>query len=116
MMTQQDLLENVLQEILAIKKGMPHGDYEAILVSLEDIEEDISKLKFMLLNPEDGIVVKTNKNTEFRLKKENKAEYYDKQFQEIADLGKWKDGVNKALWILFAGLAAILGEIIFRNK
>jgi len=30
MMTQKDLLENVLQEILAIKKGMPHGDYEAI--------------------------------------------------------------------------------------
>lgn len=115
-MTQKDLLENVLQEILAIKKGMPNGDYEAILESLEDIEQDISKLKYMLLNPEDGLVVKTNKNTEYRIAKEQKTEYLEKQLQEISDISKWRDGVNKALWILFAGLAAILLETIYRNK
>lgn len=115
-MTQKELLENVLQELEKIKKGMPERDYEEIVETLEEIEEDISKLKFMLLNPEDGLVVKTNKNTEFRLKKENKADYYEKQFQELADLVKWREGVNKALWILFASLIAIILEIIFRTR
>lgn len=114
-MTQRELLENVLQELVAIKKGIPSGDHEAILQSLEDIEKDVSKLKYMLLNPEDGLVVKTNKNTEYRLLKERKADYYEKQFQEVTDMVKWKEGVTRALWILFAGLVGIIIKLIFQS-
>jgi len=114
-MTQRELLENVLQELVAIKKGIPSGDHEAILQSLEDIEKDVSKLKYMLLNPEDGLVVKTNKNTEYRLLKERKADYHEKQFQEVTDMVKWKEGVTRALWILFAGLVGIIIKLIFQS-
>ena len=33
----------------------------------------MSELKYTLLNPEDGVIVKTNQNTEFRLENNLKA-------------------------------------------
>jgi hypothetical protein len=36
--------------------------------------------------------------------------------QELEELKKWKNGVNKALWILFAGLAALLFEMLQNHK
>lgn len=115
-MTQKDLLESVLEELLAIKKGIPKGDFQSILTSIEEIEQDISELKYMLLNPEDGIVVKTNKNTEFRLAKEKKSDFYAKQSREIDKIIDWKDTVTKALWVIFTTLAGILLTMFIDSK
>jgi hypothetical protein len=59
-----------------------------------------------LLNPEDGVIVKVNKVSEWRENKEKKAEEYEKALQDVRDLVQWKNGATKAMWIIFT---AILG-------
>lgn len=107
-MTQKQLLENVLVELSSIKKHMPNGELKQMQKDMENLKEDMSDLKFTLLNPDDGVIVNTNKNTDFR---EN-LQAGDKEFQikllEIAELKRWKDSVSKALWIIFTVLAGLI--------
>ena len=75
-MTQKQLLESVLSELVHIKKHMPNGELQAMVEDVKDLKQDISDLKYTLLNPEDGVIVKTNQNTTFR----RKMEQGDKEF------------------------------------
>ena len=87
---------------------MPNGELKQMQKDMEDLKDDISDLKFTLLNPENGVIVNTNKNTEFR----NNMQAGEKEFQsklaELEDLKRWKDGVSKALWIIFTVLAGLI--------
>ena len=47
-------LEEILAELRHIKTHMPNGELKIMLEDMKDVKEDISELKFMLLNPEDG--------------------------------------------------------------
>ena len=111
-MTQKQLLESVLSELVHIKKHMPNGELKAMIEDVRELKEDMSDLKFTLLNPEDGVIVKTNKNSEFRRDMQNNERDFQAKMAEVEDLKRWKDGVTKALWILFAGLAAIIIRLL----
>jgi hypothetical protein len=111
-MTQKQLLESVLSELLHIKKHMPNGELKAMLEDVKDLKEDMSELKYTLLNPDDGVIVKTNKNSEFRAKMEAGDKEFLLKMSDIDDIKRWKDGVTKALWILFAGLAAVIIRLL----
>tara|TARA_B100000085_G_C18250853_1_gene393922 strand:+ start:175 stop:525 length:351 start_codon:yes stop_codon:yes gene_type:complete len=107
-MTQKEILENVLNELLSIKKDMPNGEFKALVEDVKDMKEDLTELKYTLLNPEDGVIVKTNQNTNFRHKLEANEKDFQASMAEIDDIKRWKDGVTKALWIIFAALAGIV--------
>ena len=111
-MTQKELLQTVLSELVHIKKHMPNGELQAMIEDVKDLKMDISDLKYTLLNPEDGVIVKTNKNSEFRMEMQSNERDFQAKMAEIEDLKKWKDGVTKALWILFAGLAAVVIRLL----
>ena len=66
MATQKEILETVLSELVHIKKHMPNGELKAMVDDVKDLKEDMSELKYTLLNPTDGVIVKTNQNTSFR--------------------------------------------------
>ena len=59
-MTQKQILESVLKELLTIKKHMPNGELKALVEDVRELKDDMSELKYTLLNPEDGVIVKTN--------------------------------------------------------
>lgn len=111
-MTQREVLEAVLSEIKHIKTHMPNGELKQMQKDLEDMKEDISDLKYTLLNPENGVIVNTNKNTEFRLMMQSNQKEFNAQMVEVEDLKRWKQGVNKALWIIFTLLAGIVLKFI----
>ena len=72
------------------------------------MKDDVADLKFTLLNPDDGVIVNTNKNTENRVFHENKAEIYNQNVIKLNELENWKIGVNRALWIIFGVLATVI--------
>jgi len=113
-MTPQErtILDAVLTELLDIKRGLPNGELKQMADNMKEMKEDVSELKYMLLNPEDGIVVKVNRNTEFRKERENKIPFLDSQVKDLEELKTWKNGVVKALWIIFGALAAIIVRLI----
>ena len=111
-MTQKQLLESVLSELVHIKKHMPNGEVKLMQKDVESLKQDMSDLKYTLLNPEDGVIVKTNQNSSFRRRLEgNEKDFSDKMLQ-VKDLKKWKDGVNKALWIIFATLFGVVIKLV----
>jgi len=111
-MTQKELLESVLQEIKYIKKEMPNGEMKALIVDVNEMKEDMTELKYQLLNPDNGVIVKTNLNTAFRSKLEEGDRDFQERLREVEELRKWKEGVNKALWIIFAALGIIIKLIV----
>ena len=115
-MTQKQLLESVLQEIKHVKTHMPNGELKLMLKEFEDIKEDISDLKYTLLNPDNGVIVNTNKNTEFRQTMQLNEKEFQLQMIELEDLKRWKNGVNKALWIIFGSLAAIVIRMLIMHS
>ena len=76
-MTQKEILESVLAEIKHVKTHMPNGELKQMANAFQKMKEDVSDLKRTLLNPDNGVIVNTNKNTEFRLEKEGREKEYN---------------------------------------
>ena len=112
-MTQKQLLESVLIELTSIKKHMPNGELKQMQKDMENLKEDMSDLKYTLLNPDNGVIVNTNKNTDFRETMQAGEKDFQLKLVELQELKRWKDGVSKALWIIFTILAGIVGRLIF---
>ena len=78
--------ENLHSEIKLVKNDM---------VYLKDgqakMQEDITRIKKVLLNPDNGAISRVNKNTDFR------------------------KSTGKVLWSLWIAVLGIIGKIIFWN-
>lgn len=92
---------------------MPNGELKQLADRVEEIKEDVSELKYMLMNPEDGVIVKVNKNSDFRRDKQRSSATYQGYVNDLQDLKRWRDGVSKALWIIFTALIGMSVKLIF---
>jgi len=115
-MTQKEILESVLAEIKHVKTHMPNGELKQMANDFQKMKEDVSDLKRTLLNPDNGVIVNTNKNTEFRLEKEGREKEYNTYIAELAELKNWKAGVNRALWIIFGTIAGIVIRMLMMHS
>ena len=115
-MTQREILDSLLLEIKHIKNHMPNGELKQMAKDFENMKDDLSDLKYTLLNPENGVIVNTNKNTDFRKKLESGEEKFQLPTMEVEDLKRWKNGVNKALWILFTVVAGIIIRMLVMHS
>jgi|TARA_R110002020_G_scaffold95901_3_gene229799 hypothetical protein len=78
--------EQVYGEIKLVKNDMIHlKDGQA------KMQEDITMIKKVLLNPDNGTVARVNKNTQFR------------------------KSTGKVLWSLWVAVLGIIGKLIFWN-
>ena len=75
----------------------------------EKMYQDLSEMKKLLLNPDDGVVVKVNRNTEFRKDMESKEEKTFQLIEQHNELVKFKSNITKTLWII---LSSIIGSIV----
>jgi hypothetical protein len=114
------LMKQILDELSHLKSNMPLGEMKHLQSGLEnmgrdqrDMKNDLSDLKKKLLDPEEGVIVKVNENTKFRIAEEKRYDDYMKINIDVDQLKKWQGGVNKALWIIFGALLAIALKILF---
>lgn len=105
-------LEKVLAELSHIKKHMPNGELKRIEKMVIDMKQDMSEMKKILLDPNDGVIVNTNKNTEWREERQKKIELYDQKVNELDKVIEWKDGVTKALWFGFTAIISIVAKLV----
>ena len=116
--------KEILEEIEFLKKKLPNGEFALLKKSVEDLSSgqnalkvSIRELKQQLLDPDNGVVVRVNRNSDFRKDSEQRGPLCQQSFENMEDsvnsiLG-WKDNVSKALWILFTGIAGIIVKILF---
>ena len=78
----------------------------------KEMKEDISELKRQLLNPFDGVIVETRKNTEFREEYiENRVEM-TKLIEEHKALVRWKANMQKIGVAILTSAGAIAAWIL----
>tara|TARA_Y100001963_G_scaffold42791_1_gene59948 strand:+ start:65 stop:415 length:351 start_codon:yes stop_codon:yes gene_type:complete len=109
--------KEILKRLEGIEKKLPNGELKELQVQFSELASnqkdhaekmdqvyvDVSEVKERLLNPEDGLVVRINKNT-----------YWRRQVnpEDVKDLMSFKSNVTKAVWILFAAVVGILVKLI----
>jgi len=71
---------------------------------LEEIHQTVKEIKEILLDPEDGLIVRVNKNTYWRKEIDS---------DEFKALLRWKQGVTHAMWVAYTTLTGILVKLIF---
>ena len=111
--SESKILETVLSELRSIKLGMPNGELKQIIDNQRDMKEDISDLKYTLLNPEDGVIVKVNKNTAFRRSFEKVSDQNQQILKDLEEIKNWKSTIVKVLWVLFGAIVTILTKVFF---
>ena len=87
----------ICERLECIEAKLPDGE-------LREIHENVKEIKEILLDPEDGLIVRVNKNT-----------YWRKQInvQEIEELKNFKKNVTHALWGIYTIVVGVIAKLIF---
>lgn len=117
--TNEQILKDLIQAFSSLKQKMEDPNYAALdgqmrnmLENQRDMKADVKDLKRKLLNPFDGVIVNTNKNTEFRVDYERLQDERDKLVVDVQHLIKWKGTYLKVFWALFTAALGILTFLI----
>tara|TARA_B100000073_G_C23376638_1_gene429225 strand:- start:29 stop:313 length:285 start_codon:yes stop_codon:yes gene_type:complete len=89
--------KDIIQRLECIEGRLPNGE-------LKEIHENVKEIKDILLDPEDGVIVRVNKNT-----------YWRRQLDadEFKALLRWKQSVTHAMWVVYSAVIGILVKLIF---
>ena len=89
--------KEICERLECIEAKMPNGE-------LKEMHQNIKEIKQILLDPEDGIIVRVNKNTYWRR---------ELDADEFKALLRWKQTVTHAMWISYTALVGIIVKLIF---
>ena len=89
--------KEICERLECIEQRLPNGE-------LKEIHENVKEIKQILLDPEDGLIVRVNKNTYWRR---------ELDADEFKALLRWKQSVTHAMWIAYSALIGIIIKIIF---
>jgi len=89
--------KEICERLECIEAKLPNGE-------LKEIHQVVKEIKEILLDPEDGIIVRVNKNT-----------FWRKQInvQEIEELKNFKKNVTHALWAIYTIVIGVIAKLIF---
>jgi len=114
------MMERVLEELVFMRSKLPNGELKVIQSSIDDlkhsqdsIKSDVSELKKKLLDPESGVVVRLNQNTQYIQDKKEMEDYYEEIIDQHKELLSFKNTMTKAMWIVFTALVGILTKMMF---
>jgi len=89
--------KEICERLECIENKMPNGE-------LKEIHENVKEIKAILLDPEDGLIVRVNKNTYW---------WREIDSDEFKAMVRWKQAMTHAMWISYSALVGILIKIIF---
>ena len=102
MATNKDLLE----KLDTIQEKVCNQD-------IEQIKSDLKEIKEILLDPEDGLVVRINKNTFWRKTLTEGDINFDVIKDDVKELKSFKSNVTKALWIVYTAVSGLIIKLIW---
>jgi len=96
------------EEIALMKK-----DIEILKGDVKEINDKLDKLMVKLLDPDEGLVVRVNKNTSRLNKRDVELPMWLGSLEQFKQMQKWKSNVTKALWGLYAAIIGYIVKLIF---
>ena len=89
--------KEICERLECIEQRLPNGE-------LKEIHENVKEIKQILLDPEDGLIVRVNKNTYWR---------HQIDSDEFKALIRWKQAMTHAMWISYSTILGIIIKIVF---
>ena len=89
--------KQIEERLQCIEERLPNGEIQAI-------HENVKEIKEILLDPEDGLIERVNKNTFWRRQVDA---------DEFKAMLRWKSNMNHAIWISYTALVGIIVKLIF---
>ena len=112
--------KEILEQIEELRVKLPNGQLTLLKKSVEDLQVDhrelrdaIRELKKQLLDPDRGVVVRVNKNSEFRREREDSSEKLSTLFEQVSNIVNWKNSVTKMLWVVFTALIGLVIKVLW---
>jgi predicted nuclease with TOPRIM domain len=96
------------EEIALMKK-----DIEILRGDVKEINDKLDRLMVKLLDPDEGLVVRVNKNTSRLDKRDVELPMWLGSLEQFKQMQRWKSNVTKALWGLYAAIIGYIVKLIF---
>lgn len=96
------------KEIALMKK-----DIEILRGDVKEINDKLDRLMVKLLDPDEGLVVRVNKNTSRLDRRDIELPMWLGNLEEFKRMQRWKSNVTKALWGLYASIIGYIVKLIF---
>tara|TARA_B110000285_G_scaffold96052_1_gene109574 strand:- start:5905 stop:6291 length:387 start_codon:yes stop_codon:yes gene_type:complete len=115
----KELVEDLYTLFASFKKRMEDPNYiqiensiQTMVKNQEELKTEVKELKRQLLNPFDGVIVETKKNTEARQDAEAKKNEDFKVLEEHRSLMRWKATMTKVAIGFLTSAGAVLTWIL----
>jgi len=96
------------QEIALMKK-----DIETLREDVKEINDKLDRLMVKLLDPDEGLVVRVNKNTDRLDERDVELPMWLSNLEQFKQMQRWKSNVTKALWGLYFAVIGYIVKLIF---
>ena len=120
MATQKQLIETLILEIASMKSKLPNGELKLIQKSLNDLEkgqcgikDDVKGIQRRLFNPDNGLIIEVNKNTDRMDDRDAKLGGWLKEIENLHLIVAWKKNVQKGLWMIYSAVIGIIIKLLF---
>lgn len=119
--------KKVLETLEEMKAKLPNGELKIIQEKIErinehqrEMREDVSHIRKKLFSPEDGVIVKLNRNIEIVENHEADRRSFVPRINDIKndvdDLNDWKRNVTKAIWVVYSSIIALVAKMLFFDE
>lgn len=119
--TPKELIEELYALFSTFKTRMEDPNFiqientlSQLVESQQEMKRELKDLKKTLLDPNDGVIVATNKNTEFRKDREDRQADYQELIEEHKALVRFKSNATKFGVALLTALGGVI--TFFLNK
>jgi len=96
------------QEIALMKK-----DIETLKEDVKEINDKLDRLMVKLLDPDEGLVVRVNKNTNRLDRRDIELPMWLSNLDQFKQMQRWKSNVTKALWGIYTAIIGYIVKLIF---
>jgi hypothetical protein len=98
--------KEIIKKLDEIEDKLPNGE-------LEEMHNMMKEIKEILLDPEDGVIVRVNKNTYWRKTLTEGDVSFDTIRDDVKDLNSFKSNVTKALWVVYTTIMGVIIKLIW---
>ena len=103
---ESDRMQEIIDALKDIRNHQPNGELKRIEKCVNGLAAKVDDMHGKIMDPENGLIVQTNKNTEFRTTCEPEREALIDQFKGVL---RWKKVIEWGLGVVFV---AIIGTVI----
>jgi hypothetical protein len=112
-------MEEILASLESLKNTMPNGELQGIKHSLDSvirdqkiIKDDLDYFKKRFFNPDDGIIVRVNKNTDSISRFTDELVQIPDLKTRIEDLERWRGVINKTSWFIITTMGGLIAAFL----